>query len=82
MPGHVINLHAVHNSGFAGHSSRYASRVCAVILDGLSVQTLVVGLIVENFRNNNLFRDVVAVLILVMRSAVSRIALGKSLGIR
>ena len=78
---HVIDLHAVHNSSFAGYSSRYASRVCAVILNGLGVQTLVVGLIIENFRNNNLFRDVVAVLILVMRSAVSRIALGKSLGI-
>ena len=46
-----------------------------MILNGLGVQTLVVGLIVENFRNNNLFRDVIAVLILVMRSAISRIAL-------
>ena len=72
---HVIDLYAVHNGSFAGYSSRYASRVGAVILDGLSVQTLVVGLIIENFRNNNFFRDVVAVLILVMRSAVSRIAL-------
>ena len=76
--GHVIDLHAVHNSSFAGYSSRNTSRVCAVILDRLRVQTLLAGFVIENFRNNNLFRDVVAVLILVMRSAVSRIALGKS----
>ena len=78
MPDMSSIAHAVHDGSFAGHSSRNASRVCTVILDGLGVQTLVVGLIVENFRNNNLFRDVVAVLILVMRIAVSRIALGKS----
>src|SRR4029453_18350904 len=52
--------------------------VCTVILDRLSVQTLLAGFVIENFRNNNFFRDVVAVLILVMRSAVSRIALWKT----
>ena len=49
-----------------------------MILDGLRVEALLVGLIIENFRNNNLFRDVIAVLILVMRSAISRIALWKT----
>ena len=78
---HITDLHAVRNSSFAGYSSRDASSVCPVILDALGVKTLVMGLIVENLRNNNFFRNVIAVLILVMRSAVSRIALRKSLGI-
>ena len=52
-----------------------------MVLNSLGVEALLLGLVVEDFRNNNLFRDVVAVLILVMRSAVSRIALWKSWGI-
>ncbi len=49
-----------------------------MILDGLRVESLLLGLIVENFGNDNFFRDVVAVLILVMRSAISCIALWKT----
>src|SRR5262245_7131797 len=71
---HVVDLDTVHDGSFAGDSRRNASRVCTVILDGLGVQTLLAGFVVENFRDNNLLRDVVAVLILVMRSAVSCIA--------
>ena len=52
--------------------------MCPVILDGLRVEALLVVLVIENFRNNNFFRDVIAVLILVMRSAISRIALWKT----
>ena len=52
-----------------------------MILDGLRVESLLLGLIVENFGNDNFLRDVVAVLILVMRSAISCIALWKTIGI-
>src|SRR6266550_2311158 len=77
-PGHIINAHAIYNRSFAGYSGGNSSCMCAMILDGLSVQTLLVVLIEKNFGNYNLFRDVIAVLILVMRSAISCIALRKT----
>ena len=46
-----------------------------MILDGLSVQTLLVVLIVENFCDDHFWRRVFAVLILMVRIAIRCIAL-------
>jgi hypothetical protein len=52
-----------------------------VILDGLSVQTLLAGFVIENFRNDNFFRDILAVFVFAVRIAICCIALGEARGI-
>ena len=42
--GHIIDTDAVHDRSFACYSSRNASRVRPVILNGLRVDTLLSGL--------------------------------------
>src|SRR5207249_11869035 len=74
---HVIDHNGIHDGSFARYSSRDASCVCAVILDCLCVQTLLAGFVIENLGDDNFWRDVFAVLILMMRSAISCIALWK-----
>ena len=50
----------------------------SVILNSLRVEVCLVVLIIEDFGDNNFGRDIFAVLVLVMRIAVCRIALRKS----
>ena len=80
-PGHVIDADAVHDRSFAGHSSGDPGGVGTVILDCLSHRSPVVRLVVENFCNNDFWRDVPAVLVGVVGIAIFRIALGEARGI-
>ena len=49
-----------------------------MILNGLRVEALLLGLVIENFGNNDLRGDVSAVLVWSVRSAVCCVALGKT----
>src|SRR5262249_33742493 len=77
--GHVPDAHAVHY-GMQGHIKYPGGdpgSVRPMVLDGLRVEVLLVVLVEENLGNNHLWRDVLAVLVWVVRSAVGRIALRK-----
>src|SRR5205823_3982125 len=79
-PGHIADAHTV-NDGIQRriiNSSRNSGRVRPVILNGLRIEVLPLVLIIENLGNNNLLRDVLAVLVWSVRSAVCCIALGKT----
>src|SRR4029453_3535644 len=67
---HVIDAHAVHDGGLSGHPRRVPSDMRPVVLDSLSVQTLLARFVVEDLGNNYFFRDVSAVLVRSMRGAV------------
>ena len=49
-----------------------------MVLDGLGIKALLVGLVIKDLGNNDLWRDVLAVLVGVVRSAICCIAFGKS----
>lgn len=51
--------------------------MCPVVLDSLSIETLLLGFVIEDFGNNNFWRDILTVLVLDVRSAIGRVALGK-----
>src|SRR5262249_33706676 len=76
--GHIIDAYAVHKGSFAGYSSRYASSVRAVILNCLRVAALLSGLVKKDLGNNDFWRDVLAILVFLVRKAISRIALGEA----
>ena len=52
--------------------------MCSVILDRLGIEVVLVILIKENLRYDNFLRDVLAVLILMIRGAISLVALWKT----
>src|SRR5438094_543037 len=78
--GHIVDVHAVHDSiqGRVINSGRNTSGMRSMILDRLCIEILLVVFVVENFCNDDLWRDVLAVLVRMMRSAICCIALGKS----
>src|SRR5262249_13122103 len=78
---HVIDADPVHHGSLARYSSRNAGSVCSVILDRLRIEVVLVILVKENLRYDNFSRDVLAVLILVIRSAISLVALWKTVRI-
>src|SRR5437773_12082944 len=59
-PGHVIDAHAVHHRSLAGHTCRDSRSVCPMILDGLCVESLLLGLVIEDLGNDDFWRDVLA----------------------
>ena len=81
MPDMSPIADAVDDGSLAGHAGRDPGGVRPVILNGLRVEALLVGLVVEDFGNNDFWRDVLAVLILVVRIAICCIALGEARGI-
>ena len=78
--GHIVDANAVHDriQGRIINSGGDAGGVRSVVLNSLCVEVVLVILIVENLGHNNFWRDVFAVLVWGMRSAVCCIALGKS----
>src|SRR6266480_5887166 len=76
--GHVIDAHAVEDRNLASNSSRDSSGMRPVVLDCLGVESLLVGLVIEDLGNNHFWRDVITVLVLVVRIAVCCIALGEA----
>ena len=61
--GHITDAHAVHDRSFAGYASRDASCVCPMILNRLRVEALLTSLFIEDFGNNDFWRDVLAILV-------------------
>ena len=49
-----------------------------MVLNSLGVKALLLGFVIEDFGNNDFWRDILAVLILLVRIAICWVALGKS----
>ena len=77
-PGHVTDADAVYDGSLASHAGGDPGGVSPVPLDCLRVEALLEGLVKEDLGNNDFWRDILAVLVLVVRIAICCIALGKS----
>src|ERR1051325_10157529 len=71
---HVIHVDAIHHSSLSSHAGSDSCRVSAMALDGMCVGTLVAGIVIKYLGHNHLGRDVLAVLVCVMRIAICSIA--------
>jgi hypothetical protein len=54
-PGHVIDADAIYHRSLTGHAGGDPSRVRSVIVYRLRIDTLLVGLVIEDLRNNDLW---------------------------
>src|SRR6185295_3500253 len=76
--GYITDTHAVGDCGLPGNTSCDASCVRPVILNRESIKVLRPGVTIKDFGNNDFWRDVLAILIDVVRIAISYVALGES----
>src|SRR4029077_235648 len=79
-PRHTIDQDTVYHCVQRGikNSRCDPGSVRSMVLNGLRVEIRLVVLVIENLGDNNFRRDILAVLVLVMRIAVCCIALGKA----
>src|SRR5262249_36776348 len=79
--GHVIDAHAINDSSLASDACGDPGGVSPVPFDCRRIEALLLRLVEENFCHNHFWRDVVAVLVGLVRIAIFRIALGEAWGI-
>ena len=79
--GHVSNADAIDDGSLPGHAGGDPRCVSPVPLDCVCIGSLIPSLIVEDFSHNDLWRDVLTVLVLVIRIAICGVAFRKARGI-
>src|SRR5690242_7645628 len=76
--GHIIDADTINHGRLASHAGGDPGGVSAVSLNCRRIEALFLRLVEENFCDDHFWRDVPAVLVGVMRSAILRIAFGKT----